>query len=285
MIDRVDRVQMAVADAGKAAETFNLLLGAEVAGKDISGYLNARRTIMALGESEIELCEPDGAGIAAAFMAERGEGLMSAGFSTSNPSGLRKRLEGLGIAPQMDGEQVYLSPEQTYGMRVVISPSIPRHRVGPVSFLYEVTNTLVSGWGQVAAFYSGLFGLDPGRFSYISSDRFGYKGTLTLFNPPDRLDRIELSQVTDTRSAMGRWGHKHGDSLYMCYCETHEVENIISRLENAGARWTPRSEPKEKEKNGLWVHPGALHGLLLGVSRTTLAWEWSGRPDLVRPVP
>ena len=37
-----------------------------------------------------------------------------------------------------------------------------------------------------------------------------------------------------------------------------------------------------RERDGLWIHPGALHGLLLGVSRTTLAWEWSGRPELVR---
>ena len=29
---------------------------------------------------------------------------------------------------------------------------------------------------------------------------------------------------------------------------------------------------------GHWVHPGVLCGLLLGVSRTTAGWEWSGQP-------
>jgi hypothetical protein len=80
---------------------------------------------------------------------------------------------------------------------------------------------------------------------------------------------------------MGRWGKKHGDSLYMCYCETHDLPELIARLDAAHARWTPRAEPRERERDGLWVHPGALHGVLLGVSRTTLAWEWSGRPELV----
>ena len=83
---------------------------------------------------------------------------------------------------------------------------------------------------------------------------------------------------------MGRWVGKHGDSLYMCYCETHDPEDLIARLDNAGARWTPRGEASAAERDGLWVHPSALHGLLLGVSRTTLAWEWSGRPELVRAV-
>jgi len=26
-------------------------------------------------------------------------------------------------------------------------------------------------------------------------------------------------------------------------------------------------------------HPSAIHGVLMGVSRTTLGWMWSGRPQ------
>jgi len=284
MIERVDRVQIAVADRQKAARTYCSLLGAEVAAEACSPYLGAKRTILAVGESEIELCEPDGTGLTADFMAARGEGILSAGLSVSDPQTMRRRLVCLGVEPAVDGEQIYLSPEQTFGVRFVISPSRPRPRVGPVSFLYEVTNTLVSSWGRAAAQYTGLFGLDPSRFSSIKSTRFGYEGTLTLFNPPERLDRIELSQVAGTDHPMGRWARKHGDSLYMGYCETHDLPDLVSRLDRAGARWTPRGEIREEERDGLWVHPSALHGLLLGVSRTTLAWEWSGRPDLVRPV-
>jgi hypothetical protein len=87
--------------------------------------------------------------------------------------------------------------------------------------------------------------------------------------------------VIDSKSAMGRWVVRRGDSLYMAYIETHDIAAIIARLDGAGARWTPRGGAQEGELDGLWVHPSALHGLLLGVSRTTLAWEWSGRPELV----
>jgi len=180
-----------------------------------------------------------------------------------------------------DGDQTYLEPSQTAGVRVVLTPARPVARAG--ARLYEVTNTLVSDWRAAAERYARLFALDPARFSPITSERFGYVGTLALFDPPARLDRIELSQVVKPASAMGRWVARRGDSLYMGYLETDDVPGLVQRLEARGARWTPRGADARIERDGLWIHPSALHGLLLGVSRTTLAWEWSGRPQLVRP--
>lgn len=87
--------------------------------------------------------------------------------------------------------------------------------------------------------------------------------------------------MIDPASAMGRWVAKHGDSLYMCYVETDDVPAIIGRLAARGARFTPRGPDAATERDGLWLHPNALCGLLLGVSRTSVAWEWSGRPELV----
>ncbi len=281
MIDRVDRIQVAVKDRAKASAMYRALLGAEVVGERPSRVIAAKRTVLALGESRVELCEPDGAGVTADHLAKRGEGLLSAGLSAADPAALRARFAKLGTEVTVEGDQLYLAPEHHYGMRFVISPTVPATRVGPVSFLYEVTHTLRSDWRLVAAHFAGLFGLDPLRFSPIKSARFGYEGTLTLFAPPGRLDRIELSQVHTGDTPMGRWGLKHGDGLYMCYCETHDLPALIARLNAGGARWTPRGESQAAERHGLWVHPSALHGVLLGVSRTTLAWEWSGRPELV----
>jgi catechol 2,3-dioxygenase-like lactoylglutathione lyase family enzyme len=283
MIDRIDRVALVVADRKVAADTYRRLLGAEVAREDRSAYLAARRTVMALGESEIELCEPDGAGLAAAALAERGEGLLAGGVAAVEPEAVLQRLEGLGLAPIVEDGQIHVEGSPGFGARFVVSPRVVRPRVGPVSFLYEVTITLIGDWRAAAAWYAAIFGLDPRRFSPIESSRFGYRGTLTLFDPPARLDRIELSQVVDARSAMGRWVARRGDSLYMAYVETHDLAGVIERLDGAGARWTPRGQSREGERDGLWVHPSALHGLLLGVSRTTLAWEWSGRPERVEP--
>ncbi len=283
MLDRVDRIQLVVADRATAAANWQNLFGAEVARETDSAYLSAKRTIMAFGESEAELCQPDGAGRCADFLGSRGEGLMTGGLSTSDMAGLTAHLAGLGVEPVWDGEQFYLEAADHFGMPLVISPSLMRPRVGLVNFLYEITNTLTSDWRMAAAHFAGLFNLDARRFSAIGSERFGYKGTLTLFNPPERLDRIEISQVTNDSSAMGRWAAKHGDSLYMCYCETHDLSAFVDSLDNARARWTPRGESQAEEQHGLWVHPSATNGLLLGVSRTTFAWNWSGRPEIIHP--
>lgn len=283
MLERIDRVQMIVEDRDKAAETFRRLLEAEIAREDSCAPLRAQRTVLALGESELELCEPDGAGLAADVLAERGECLYAAGASTDEPVALRRRLEGLGLEPTVDGEQLHLPASPGFGVPFVLTPDEEREPVGLVSFLYEVTNTLTSPWPLAAAWYTGLFELDPEAFSPIASRRFGYQGTLTLFDA-DRLDRIELSQVVDPKSAMGRWVAKRGDSLYMCYVECEDVQAVRERLDEHGARWTPRGEDPAQEREGLWVHPASLHGLLLGVSRPTLAWEWSGRPERVAPL-
>jgi hypothetical protein len=281
MLERVDRIQMAVADAAPVARAFRDILGAEPAREDDSDYLNARRTVLALGGSEIELCAPRGAGPVRAYLDRWGPGLLTAGFSVASVAALRAHLIAEDVEFTNEGDQTYIEPTQTVGMRVVLSPAGPRRGPGLVSHLYEVTNTIESDWTAAADRYARLFGLDPARFSPIHSDRFGYTGTLALFDPPARLDRIEISQVTDPASAMGRWAAKRGDSLYMCYAETDDVGAIVRRLDRHQARFTPRGGDPRTERDGLWIHPSVLGGLLLGISRTTLAWEWSGRPELV----
>lgn len=281
MLERVDRIQMAVADAGEAARAFQDLLGAEPAGHEDSDYLNARRTLLTLGSSQVELCAPRGAGVVRAHLDRWGPGLLTAGFSVASVPALRAHLIAEDVEFTNEGEQIYIEPTETAGMRVVVSPAAASGRLGLVSHLYEVTNTLVSPWAAAAERYARIFKLDPARFSPIRSEHFGYTGTLTLFDPPGRLDRIEISQVTDPQKAMGRWAAKRGDSLYMCYAETPDVGAIVRRLNLKQARFTARGGDPEAERDGLWIHPSALSGLLLGVSRTTAAWEWSGRPELV----
>ncbi|HUN51180.1 MAG TPA: VOC family protein [Candidatus Sulfotelmatobacter sp.] len=285
MLERVDRVLLAVRDRAAAAENFISLLGAAVIAERPSRQLGAVRTVLALGESEIELCQPTGAGPVARHLERWGEGLYAGGLAASNIDRLRAHLAAEKIAVVAEGGQLFLDPADCFGMPLVLSPYVPKpRRPGPVNYLYEITNTLASDWRQAAAHYARIFGLDARRFSAIGSARFGYQGTLTLFDPPARLDRIELSEAHDTNFAMGRFVAKRGDSLYMCYVDANDVPDIVARLERAGQRWTPRSKEGGPERHGLWVHPSALSGLLLGVSRRSLAWEWSGRPELVEPL-
>ena len=136
MLDRCDRVQLAVHDAARAAQRFGLLLGAEVARRDHSRHLGARRIILAVGESEFELCEPDGTGLTQEFLSRRDEGLMTAGYYTADLDGMMKRWEGLGVACDRDAGQLYLAADATFGLPMVISESTYRPRVGPLSFLF-----------------------------------------------------------------------------------------------------------------------------------------------------
>src|SRR5204863_37507 len=80
-----------------------------------------------------------------------------------------------------------------------------------------------------ASLYTRLFDLDPTLFSPIESKLYGYTGTLTLFNPPERLDRIEITQATGD-GAMARFYQRRGPGLYMCYIETGDVAGLAQRL-------------------------------------------------------
>jgi hypothetical protein len=272
-----------VTDRRAAADRFGDLLGTEVVGEHRDDRLGAAVTVLAVGESELELCEPEGAGAAADFVRQFGEGLLATGCSTAEPERLARRVEEHGVAVhRLTGDRFAVDGGDLYGVPLVVGPLVERPRVGLVRFFYEATNALVSDWREVAQRWVTLFGLDESRFSPITSERFGYVGTLTLFDPPDRLDRIELSQTTDAGGAMGRFAARRGDSLYMCYVEADDVVAIRDRLLDHGARFTPRDGDPAEERSGLWVHPRDLHGMLLGVSVTTLAWKWSGRPELVR---
>jgi hypothetical protein len=282
MLDKVDRMQLVIRDASLASATFENLLGAVPAREEISTHLDAKRLIMSLGSSELELCEPIGDGRARHQLDNFGEGLMTAGFSTQDVQRLADHLASMDVPFTQEQDQLYLGADVTYGLPMVVSPSQTRERVGPVSFFYEATNTLQTDWKTVADRYCAMFGLDANKFSRISNTRFGYDGTLTLFNPDAGLDRIELSQTfADQPGAMRRFVEKRGDSFYMCFVETHDFVALRDRLLSHDAGMTARSLDIANERDTLWVHPKSLHGMLLGVSRTGFGWTWSGKPDQV----
>ena len=279
MLTYVDRVQIAVRDRAAAESTFRDLLGAEKLREDSSALNNASRSVMQAGATEFELLQPTGDGPVQAQLDRWGEGLLTAGFSAANLSKLCERLSERGVAWTEEGEQVYIEADQTPGLRMVLTQERERTHVGLISYLYEITN-LIDDHAAAASFYADTFDLDASRFSPLASEQYGYTGQLTLFDPPDRLDRIELSQINDASKAMGRFFGKRGQSIYMCYAETDDVGAVVEQLKRRDARWAGRSADPNPE--GLFIHPSSLHGVLMGVSRTNLAWNWSGRPELAK---
>ncbi len=279
MLEHVDRVQIAVTDRNAAAQTFVAVFDGEVVGDDAIRTLAARRRTVHAGTSEFELLEPDGDGPVRSYLEQWGEGLFAMGCSTRDVAALAQRLASKSLAFTQEGEQLFIAPDQTPGLRMVISRDVERPMRGLMRYLYEATN-LIDDADAAAAFYADRFGLDASRFVPIASKQYGYSGHLTMFNPPERLDRIELSQITDFERPMGRFMKRRGgETLYMCYIEAEEIRPIIERLDQRGMRYTGR-DPDSPNPEGIFLHPSTLHGVLMGCSRTNLAWVWSGRPQL-----
>ena len=226
-----------------------------------------------VGASIIEFLEPDGAGPIADFAARRSGGLYAAGFSVAVLEEAAALFDRNGIRFEREGGQLFIDSVSTCGMPTVISTFQDLAPVGGIKWMYEVTN-VVADWRAAAERYTRIFALDSSRYVSIEHDQFGYTGTLTMFDAPARLDRIEISQPT-TEAAMGQFHRRHGDSLYMFYVETESVEAIAERLREREGRFTPR---REGLHDGLWIHPTAFCGVLVGVSRTNVAWRWSGDP-------
>jgi hypothetical protein len=279
MLEHVDRVQLAVRDRAVAAQTFIDVLGAEPVGDDEVRALAARRRVVHAGTSEFELLEPSGDGPVRDYLDAWGEGLFAAGFSTLDVDALARRLDTKRVGYTSEGEQLIIGPDQTPGLRMIISREMARPMAGELRYLYEATN-LIDDHEAAARCYADTFGLDASRFVPIASKQYGYVGQLTMFNPPERLDRIELSQITDAQRPMGRFMERRGgQTLYMCYVEAEDVGAIARHCDAHGVRYAGR-DPESPNPEGIFLHPSTLHGMLMGCSRTNLAWTWSGRPEL-----
>ncbi len=279
MLEHVDRVQIAVTDRAAAAQTFIDIFDGQMVKDDEVRVLGAKRRVVHAGASEFELLEPNGVGPVQAYLNQWGEGLFAAGFSTNDVAALATRLQAKGVQFTDEGGQLFIAPDQTPGLRMVISQEVARPMVGLMRYLYEATN-LISDHVAAANFYADRFGLDASRFVPIKSKQYGYDGQLTMFNPPERLDRIELSHITDDTRPMGRFmTRRGGETLYMCYIEAEEIAPIVQRLDKRGMRYAGR-DPQSPNPEGIFLHPATLHGMLMGCSRTNLAWVWSGRPEL-----
>lgn len=282
MLTRVDRLQVAVGDRRDAVECYERLFDAVRVKEDRLAVLGAARTVLRLGSSEIEVLQPDGLGRVADFLGRCGPGLLAAGFATPDPAALEAHLRGLGRFAAREGDQLFLSGPALGlpGLHVVVSRAEQHKPVGLLRGLYEVTS-LAANAPEFAARAATLFGLDPGCFAPIRSDLYGYEGVLMLFRP-DALDRIEVVTPFDETKTMGRFFRRKGPRYYMAYAEADDTAAVRDRLlELAPRHWTgPRDDAMP---DNLFVHPPALAGVMLGISRRSFAWSWSGRPERVQP--
>lgn len=283
MLTRVDRLQMAVPDRNAAADGWVRILGAEHAEDDRVECLGALRSRHRLGTGFVEFLEPDGAGpVADALAARGGTGhLYAGGMATPDVDALADHLRRQGVEPARERGQVFLDTAHTgrHGLRLVVSPDDPHAPVGRIDTLYEVTN-LVRDYETAVKTYVALLGLDDKAFQPISSDEYGYEGTLTLLDD-ERLDRFEVITPTDPDKTMGRFFARFGECLYMCFAETGDPAAVEERALELGAPHTrvPPAGRRPGPPDTVFLHPPAIGGMMLGLSRRTVAWVWSGHAE------
>jgi hypothetical protein len=279
MLTRIDRVLITARDAAAVAKRWIELLDAQLVRQDEIAALGAHRHVVAVGDAEVEILQPTAPGPVARHL-EGGGGPFAAGVATRHIHQLRRRLAEAGIVPTHFGDQFFIDAGRLGipGLNLVLSVERQRERVGLMSNLYEVTH-LTDAPAAAAARLAQLFALNPANFVPIRSDNFGYEGSLTLFDS-QALHRIEIINPFDRAKTMGRYFERFGPSLYMCYGETDRLAELRERLQ----RLAPKDfTGSDDDPNGLFVHPRALGGVMLGVSRTSYAWTWSGYPNRVIP--
>lgn len=287
MLSKIDRVQIAVPDCAAAARGWVELLDAEPEREDRIAGLSAKRLCLRIGTGIVEFLEPDGHGAVSEAVASRGAHLFAAGASSPDLVELADRLAAKGRAPLAEGGQLHLSEADTgiAGLRMVLSAAEDRKPVGLIDFLYEAT-VLSADTEGLTRQLNELMGLDERNYTEITSDVFGYRGTLTLFEA-GHLDRLEVITPTVQGTTMERYFSKFGQGLYMAFAETSHIRVIEERAIATGAGHTvdrPAERPSHLAADQLWLHPRALGGMMLGLSRPTMAWTWSGAPERVEPL-
>ena len=227
--------------------------------------------------------------IAEALETRGGPHLFAGGFTTPDMDAFERQLATAGVIPERDGGRLLLDAAATgiQGLRVLVSPHTPRpDTTGLIDTFYELSDLVADAPAETAR-AARVLGLDAGAFVPITSKPFGYSGSLTLFDR-DRLDRLEIITPDRPGTTLQRFFERIGGGLYMCFAESGQLAEIERRAADAGAGFTAVPEPAARDALGahtLFLHPGTLGGMMLGLSRRTYAWTWSGYPDRVETAP
>src|SRR5690606_41360657 len=102
-----------------------------------------------------------------------------------------------------------------------------------------------------------------------------------------KLDRVEVSQPSVPDTTMDRYLGELGQSLYRACADSRDNNRIAERANEVNARHTidrPEGRPAHLPSDQLWLQPKAVCGMMLGLSRPSMAWSWSGHPERVEAI-
>ena len=273
MLERTDRVCLAVPDAARAAEDFATIFDTTVVDISLDKTTNATRTTLQWGQDQVELFEPRGDGSVAEFLNGGRSGLFAGGFASADPGAIATRLQEHGVTVHQQGAARFMVlPGELDGTGLVLTKVEPRERVGLNDKIWQITFA-VPDLKAAVAHYSSLFGLEETFSNYYTSDNFGYEGAITWFDAREGglLDSLEYLEPNDDNKAVARFIRRNGSGIYMASVETDDIPAIRERVTSTGDGW-------QGTDFGGFIHPRRLHGLLLGLV-TYRSW------DARRPLP
>ncbi|MFQ5934089.1 MAG: VOC family protein [Dehalococcoidia bacterium] len=124
---------------------------------------------------------------------------------------------------------------------------------------------LVNDLNETKKLYCDQFGLKPGRcFDLVREN-------VRILNIPIGDSMIEVNQVINHDSGVGRYLAKWGDGLHHLCLETDDMEADLKMLEGLGFKLIkPLSVSDYGVKVG-WIHPKQAQGVLLEL--------WQNPPD------
>jgi hypothetical protein len=285
MLTEVDRLLVATPDSEAAGAAWRRILGAEEVLRARAPALGAVRRVFRVGRSDIEFLEPDGAGPIADALSRRGRGhVWAAGAASPDPGAVAQTAEASGAEVEADGGRRFITLEiEGAPIRFVISPEEERAPAGRLDFLYEATVLAADQEGAVTKIRDA-FGLDETVFTTITSEMFGYTGVLTLFRA-GQLHRFEVITPIDRDKTMGRYHSREGACFYMGFAEASDLKGVEEQIAPGGVTIDrPEGRRDDQSPDQIWIHPPTLGGVMLGVSRPTMAWMWSGHPERVTPL-
>lgn len=285
MLTEVDRLIVATPDAASAARAWASVMGAEEVWAGPATALGARRHVLRAGRSEVELLQPDATGPVADALARRGRAhVWAAGAASPDPAAVARTARAAGARVEAENDRFHVELEiEGAPIRFVISAEAERAPAGRLDFLYEATVLAADQAGAVAKIRDA-FALDDSAFTTITSELFGYTGVLTLFRA-GQLHRFEVITPIDRDKTMGRFHAREGACFYMGFGEASDLLDIEGRIPAGGVTVDrPEGRTAEQSPDQMWIHPPTLGGVMLGVSRPSMAWMWSGHPERVAPL-
>ena len=273
MLERCDRLAIAVPDRHIAAEAFAKIFDAMPVDDGFDPGFNANRLTLAWGQDQLELLDPAGDGPVEQFLREGKRGIFAGGFSSADPAAVAAQAEGEGLRVQASGPDRYVvTPDDGGGTGIILSARESRDRQGLNDKIWQITY-VVDDLDDGVAKYSRIFGTGDLFTNRYTSDLYGYDGAITWFDaqPGGLLDSLEFLEPTDPEKAVARFQRRGGPGIYMASVETDALPQIRERVSRDGPGWDGTDDVLG------FIHPLRLHGLLLAVVDSE---SWQKRREL-----